>query len=457
MRKSLLHRGLSLALALVLGLSVLPLSGYAAENGGLCQHHPAHTDDCGYAEFGLCGHLCSNDNGCITVSCVHVHVENCYQAEGLLNCSHACSEKPACYTPITNCLHTAHGGCGHSEDKPCDFAVNGCETCEKEGSLTTIKGTDVSIEGHSFPYTGEEIRPAVTVTVDGTVLTEDTHYTLSYENNIAAGTGAVTVTGKPEGGYEGIVTVHFTIQENFELVQIKETDVTIDGTSFPYTGQPIAPAVTVTVEGETLTEGKDYSVEYANNVQPGTATVTVRGIATASQTLGYTGEVTIVFTITEKEDEIPETSKPEEETPETSEPEEDEKTEPVEYKITKGNGKTWYQNSGKQLSFTIKADADAFTGVLVNGKKVSSSYYTIQNDTTVILKTDFLNKLSVGKYSIAFQFTDGEAEGTFTVSDQYDTTNPTTGDNIGIAVTVMLASLAALAACAWVCRKRTHR
>ena len=364
----------------------------------------------------------------------------------------------------------------------------------------------MTIEGHSFPYTGEEIRPAVTVTVDGTVLTEDTHYTLSYENNIDVGSGSVTVTGKPEGGYEGIVTVHFTIQENYTLVEIKGTDVTIDGTSFPYTGEAIEPAITVTVEGKTLTEGKDYSVAYANNVQPGTATVTVRGIATASQTLGYTGEVTIEFTITEQEDEIPEPSKPEDEipeesrpedetpeeskpedetpeeskpedetpeeskpedetpeeskpedeTPEESKPEEDEKVEPVVYKITKGNGKKWYQNSGKQLSFTIKADSDAFTGVLVNGKKVSSSYYTIQNDTTVTLKTSFLNKLTVGKYKITFQFTDGEAEGTFTVSDQYDTTNPTTGDNIGIVVTVMLASLAALGGCAWVYRKRIH-
>ena len=99
MRKTLLRRGLSLALALVLGLSVVPVWGYAAENDGLCQHHPVHTDDCGYEDLGLCGHICSNDNGCITVTCAHVHVETCYHTEGYLNCSHACTEIPLATHP----------------------------------------------------------------------------------------------------------------------------------------------------------------------------------------------------------------------------------------------------------------------------------------------------------------------------------------------------------------------
>ena len=65
----------------------------------------------------------------------------------------------------------------------------------------------------------------------------------------------------------------------FTLVEIKGTDVTIDGTEFAYTGEAIEPAITVTVDGKVLTAGKDYSVAYTNNVAPGTATVTVTGIA----------------------------------------------------------------------------------------------------------------------------------------------------------------------------------
>lgn len=466
MNKSLMRRSISTVLTLVLGLSVLPFAALAEEKDGLCKHHPTHTESCGYEEKGICGHICSNDNGCITVTCSHQHVATCFDTEGKLNCSHACTDKEACYTPITNCLHTSHDGCGHADGTDCDFAVNGCPDCENEGKLTQIKGTDVTIEGYSFPYTGEEIRPTVTVKVENATLTENTHYTVSYENNIGVGSASVTVTGLTEGGYEGIVTIPFVIERGdlpeFTLVEIKGTDVTIDGTSFPYTGEAIEPAVTVTVNGEELVEGKDYSVEYRSNIQPGTASVTVKGIATASETVGYTGEVTIAFTITPVQEETPEESKPEEdETPDESRPEEDntpeetepEETKPVAYKITKGNGRKWYQGSGKTLSFTIQADADDFTGITVNGKKVDSKYYTIKDDLTVTLKESYLNKLTVGKYNITFQFVDGEAEGTFSVSDQNDDSNPKTGDRIGAVVMVMLGSLAALGGAFFVYRK----
>jgi len=460
MNKTIIRRGLSFALALVLALSAFPAAARAAETDGLCDHHPAHTDDCGYAEAGICQHVCSGDNGCITVQCAHEHVATCFDAQGNSLCRHACTDNEACYTPVTNCLHTAHGGCGHHEGEDCDFAVNGCAECEKENALTQIKGTDVTIEGYSFVYTGEEIRPTVTVKVGDAVLTEGKHYSVSYENNIGVGTASVTVTGIEEGGFSGIVTIPFTIERKpgtpeYTMVEIKGTDVTINGTSFVYTGEAIEPGITVTVDGKVLTAGKDYTVSYENNIQPGTATVTVRGIATASETLGYTGEVKIDFTITpapqQPEESEPEESKPEESKPEDTKPEE---TEPVTYKITKGNGKTWYQNSGKTLSFTINGDAEDFTGISIKGKKLDKSDFTVTGDTVVTLKTSYLNKLTVGKYDITFHFEDGKAEGSFRVSDKYDDTNPTTGDTIGMWAGVMLASLAALSGVYFVYRKR---
>lgn len=98
----------------------------------------------------------------------------------------------------------------------------------------------------------------------------------------------------------------------YTLVELKGTDVLIDSTVFDYTGEAIEPAITVNVGGSQLVEGKDYSVTYTNNVEPGTATVTIRGIATASETLGYTGEVSIDYTINAPaEPEVPEeTPKP---------------------------------------------------------------------------------------------------------------------------------------------------
>ncbi|MBP5420457.1 MAG: hypothetical protein J6Y72_11680 [Bacteroidales bacterium] len=58
-----------------------------------------------------------------------------------------------------------------------------------------------------------------------------------------------------------------------------------------YTGEEIKPAVVVVDGQTTLTENVDYTIAYSNNVNAGTATVTVTGIG------DYTGEVKVTFTI----------------------------------------------------------------------------------------------------------------------------------------------------------------
>ncbi len=475
---TLFRRGLSLALALAL----LPVgAARAAENDGLCEHHPSHTSDCGYAATGECTHVCNADTGCITVRCSHIHVGTCYDAENNLICTHVCTDTPACYTPVIECLHTQHGSCGHADGADCGFAVNGCPECK----AIELKGTDVVLnDGTEYIYTGQEIKPQVTVMVDRTVLVEKEHYTVSYAGNIAVGTGTVTVTGITEAGYKGTVTIPFTIAKapgtpEFTLVELKGTDVTVDGTEFAYTGSAIEPAVTVTVNGTVLTAGKDYTVAYRNNVESGTAALTVTGIATASETVGYTGDVTIEFTIvkaqepeTPSEPEAPtepetpsEPEKPTEpETPsepekptEPSQPEEDtkpEETEPVDYKFTKGSGSRWNQKSGKDLSFTVNADTDDITAIRVDGKKLGSSYYRLGDDGVITLKNSFLEKLAIGTYRITVEFADGDAEGSFRVLAEKDPTNPATGDGIGRWAVTMALSMAGAIALLFLGRKK---
>lgn len=60
-----------------------------------------------------------------------------------------------------------------------------------------------------------------------------------------------------------------------------------------YSGSPLTPAVTVT-DGTALTAGTDYTVEYTNNINAGTATVKITGIG------NYSGDVTRAFDITKK-------------------------------------------------------------------------------------------------------------------------------------------------------------
>ncbi len=53
--------------------------------------------------------------------------------------------------------------------------------------------------------------------------------------------------------------------------------VSIDPKSYVYDGKEKEPAVTVSYGGKTLTEGKSYSCIYADNIDAGTATVTIKG------------------------------------------------------------------------------------------------------------------------------------------------------------------------------------
>ena len=76
-----------------------------------------------------------------------------------------------------------------------------------------IGSASVTVSPASFEYDGKAKTPAVTVKMGSTTLRNGTDYTVSYSNNINAGSGAlVTVTGK--GSYTGTVNRAFTILPN---------------------------------------------------------------------------------------------------------------------------------------------------------------------------------------------------------------------------------------------------
>jgi lipoprotein-anchoring transpeptidase ErfK/SrfK len=63
--------------------------------------------------------------------------------------------------------------------------------------------------------------------------------------------------------------------------------------AYNYGAKERRPEPTVTLNGIPLTQDVDYTLAYANNILPGTATVTVTGVAAA----GYTGQQTVPFRI----------------------------------------------------------------------------------------------------------------------------------------------------------------
>lgn len=122
-------------------------------------------------------------------------------------------------------------------------------------------------------YSGEEIEPSLTVRLGGLILTEGTDYSVEYENNVEIGTATAIVTGI--NSYSGMKKVSFKIVGSaINKVYIAGiTDIVYDGTAAVQEDMYI-----MDVNGNTLTEGVDYTVTYSNNTKAGTATMLIKGI-----------------------------------------------------------------------------------------------------------------------------------------------------------------------------------
>ena len=150
-----------LAAAMIFTMPGVPASaveaGVSAVHTGLCEHHPKHTEDCGYTE-GTEGADCEHEHteDCYTLvkKCVHEHDESCYPVlEGSVpentatsseveeaqptECTHECSEESGCITKELSCPHERgehDDSCGYipaTEGTPCGYI---CEQCNSQDS-----------------------------------------------------------------------------------------------------------------------------------------------------------------------------------------------------------------------------------------------------------------------------------------------------------------------------------
>lgn len=140
-------------------------------------------------------------------------------------------------------------------------------------------------------YTGLPVTPEITVTLGERTLNQNFDYTVSYSNNTDRGTATVTI--HPVGGsmFTGEKTATFEISRELTA---ETASITMIDTNYAYTGEAITPAIAVTYGNQTLTQGTDYTVSYANNVNVGRATVTVTGTGI------FTGSLTANFTIVKR-------------------------------------------------------------------------------------------------------------------------------------------------------------
>ncbi|MCI8668813.1 MAG: leucine-rich repeat protein [Lachnospiraceae bacterium] len=147
-----------------------------------------------------------------------------------------------------------------------------------------LSETGIFLEYHNCIYDGTYKTPSITVKDGNKNLILDTDYTVSYENNISAGTALITVTGKR---ILGTVTKEFVI----EAKSFSDVKAELAARYYSYNGKPITPEITVNDNGKLLVKDVDYTLLYENNKSIGTATVTITGKG------NYKGSKKLTFTI----------------------------------------------------------------------------------------------------------------------------------------------------------------
>ncbi len=134
-------------------------------------------------------------------------------------------------------------------------------------------------------YTGKETTQTPEVVLDGKTLKKDTDYTLSYKNNVKAGTASVVIIGK--GEYGGTIIKTYSIKPQ----DVSKCKIALSKTSYTYNGKEQKPSVTVKDSaGTTLTEGTSYTVKYSSGCKvAGTykVTITLKGNYSGTKTLTY--------------------------------------------------------------------------------------------------------------------------------------------------------------------------
>ena len=136
-------------------------------------------------------------------------------------------------------------------------------------------------------YTGQQIKPSLTIKYGDKTLVEGTDYTLSYTNNVNYGTATITVTGK--GDFTGTRTATFKITKcSLEACTLKAIP------DMPYAGAYITPELDLSYNSIQLVKNTDYTMSVTNNYNLGTANVTINGRG------NFTGTITTTFNIVQQ-------------------------------------------------------------------------------------------------------------------------------------------------------------
>lgn len=195
---------------------------------------------------------------------------------------------------------TARESSNYSDSKTVTFTIS--------PRPLTSTGIVYSVSPTTYTYDGTEHKPAVTLKDNGTDLSAADDYTVTYLNNVNAGsnTAVAKVTGK--GNYTGELQETFTI--NRATVNETNAEIIISNYEkyddqnvgyFEYSGTPITPGITLKINGVTVTvKDTDFDRSDSNNgvstQHKRQGTITLTGKAGGN----YNGSVSKTYNIINK-------------------------------------------------------------------------------------------------------------------------------------------------------------
>ena len=134
-------------------------------------------------------------------------------------------------------------------------------------------------------YTTKAVEPVAILKDRDLTLTKDVDYTISYRDNIDAGTAYITLSGI--GCYRGEREAWFSIVP-MDIDYKVECDPVAAVT---YTGNEHTPVPSMHYNGYDLVEGTDFTCEYSENIKVGTGHITVTGMKNYGSSLDVTFEI----------------------------------------------------------------------------------------------------------------------------------------------------------------------
>lgn len=151
------------------------------------------------------------------------------------------------------------------------FADETNESYTDANELISAENIQVSGLDKSYYYNISPIAPKLTLKYENKILTEGTDYSLSYSNNINVGTAKVTVLGK--GAFTGNKALEY------KIINTPINKTIIKGFNYykKYTEKAVVQNLKIFYNNKKLIKNKDYSVSYKNNINKGTASVTIIG------------------------------------------------------------------------------------------------------------------------------------------------------------------------------------